>query len=697
MILSSCCKNDLNVLKQQLKAFLPTTPVAKGDTERRWERRNILQALTALQCPPLTASESLFQGKRIHDLLIRHGFETDVFLVNNLLSVYASYVLPSEASHLFNSMPKRNVVSWTTMISCHAQNASGDIAFDFFHRMQGEGIEPNHVTLVSLLSACCNPDFAQRGNLLHSLLVESGSESHMIVGTALVRMYCDCSTLENAHSLFTTLSKKDAMSWAILISAYAHHDIGHAAIALFYQMQQEGMMPNNYIYNKLINACATVPSLKEGQRAHSRVVGGELKQCIFVQNSLVDMYAKCGSLDLAQKIFMNILKKDLVSWNTIITAFAQYGLADEVFKHFDVLKVEGFKPDEYTFSCLLSVCTTLGDANLGHNIHEEIKEAGLECRLPVMNALLDMYSKCGSLEEAHKLFDKMGPSNGVSQNTMIPGCMREKQRDAPVLKPFSCVPRRDVFSWTALIQGYVQYGHHYEALDFFLKMQQEGVRPNHVTFGVIVGACAGVLDVEIGRVVHLNIIENRYETDVNTGNALVDMYARCGNLKDAREVFDNMPFRDAVSWNALIGGYAEHGKAREAFDVSLYMQSAGIRQDEFTFSCVLTACRHAGMIGEACYFFIHMVRTKRVTASVHHCASIVDLLGRAGCLHEAEDFINRIPFQPNIVVLISFLSACKSHSNTDLAEQLSGHVVDLAPTNVAAHVLLSNIFYEAQD
>ncbi|KAI5066826.1 hypothetical protein GOP47_0017354 [Adiantum capillus-veneris] len=436
------------------------------------------------------------KGRRGYGIEVRssrHGLETDVPLLNNVLNLYASCGLRSEASHLFNNMPKRDVVSWTTMISCQAQQPSGDAAFDLFHRMQRKGIEPNDFTIVSLLSLCSNPTFAQGGSLLHSLLVEKGSELHVIPSTALVRMYCDCSSLENAHSLFASLNEKDVRSWAILISAYAQHDNSQEAMALFEQMQQEAMMPNNYIYNKLINACAAAPSLEEGQRAHSRVVGTEFEQCIFVKNSLVDMYAKCGSLEFAQEIFTRMSKKDLISWNTIITAFAQYGRTDEVFKHFENLKVEGLKPDEYTFSCLLSVCTSLGDVNLGSNIHEEVRNAGLECRIPVMNALLDMYSKC--------------------------------------------------------------------------------------------------------------------------------------------------------------------------------------------------------MIGEACHFFIHMVRYSHVAASVCHCASIVDLLCRAGCLDEAEDFAGRIPFQPNIVILLSFLSACKSHSNADLAEQVSAHVVDLAPTNTAAHILLSNIFY----
>ncbi|KAH7287406.1 hypothetical protein KP509_32G054700 [Ceratopteris richardii] len=649
-----------------------------------------MEALAALQLPGISSSHCVLQNKVIHNHLVKHGLETEVFLINNLISIYLSLGMLSEASQVFNSAPKRNVVSWTILISYEAQHGCSKVAFAYFHRMQEDGIKPNKVTIISLLSACCNPEFRQRGSLLHVFLVEDGYETHMVAGTALVRMYCNCSTLENAYRLFIALEEKDNMSWAILISAHVQHEYGDNAILLYKQMLQEGTLPNNYIYNKVFNACSIIPDLSEGLKSHARIIGSQFEQCIYVNNALVDMYAKCRSLESAHKIFMNMPRKDLVSWNVIMTAFAQYGLGDLVFKHFNELKAIGLKPDEYTYSCLLTVCMSLEDISLGRSVHEEIRKAGLECRLPVANALLDMYSKSGCFEEAHRLFDKMRPRNNASEigmGTRSVLFISSKQDH----KLFSHGSGRDVFSWTALIQGYTQYGHHHDALDFFLDMQMEGVRPNHVTFGVAVNACAGLLDVEIGNIVHMSIIQDGYEDDVSIGNALIDMYARCGNLEDAHRVFSGMPNRDSVSWNVMIGSYAEHGKVMDAFNVSLEMESAGMGPDEFTFSCILTGCRHAGMVSDACHFFNHMIRYNHVTASAHHYASIIDLLGRAGQLHEAEDLVNRIPFQPNIVVFMSFLSACKSHSHIDLAHEFSDHMIGLAPTNVAAHVLLSNI------
>lgn len=662
-----------------------------NNTNRIWERRQLMEALSALHRPILPATQALLEGKRLHDLIIRHGFDLELFLVNNLLSIYATCGLLAEACHLFNRIPKKNVVSWTTMIAGHAQHGHGKKAFDLFHDMQKDGVKPNQVTFVSLLSACCNPDFHCRGNFVHFLVVENGLESHVIVGTALVRMYCNCSTLENAYHVFNNLLVRDVVSWTIMIAAYVKHEHGHEAMDLFGQMQHEGMMPNHYTYNIIINACATIPSLDEGQKVHARIVRTQYQYCLYVGNALLDMYAKCGSLEIAHKLFMQLPKRDLVSWNAMITAFTQHGNFKEVFKYFKKLNLEGFKPDQFTYSCILSVCTSLKDLSLGKDIHEQIRKAGLESELAVVNALLDMYAKCGCMEEAHKLFDKMGTRDEVSWMAMITGCVRHRP-DKEALEFFDHMPRRDVFSWTAMIQGYVQHGNHSQALEFFVQMQVEGIRPNHITFGTVIGACAGLLDIEKGREVHVNIVKEGYQSDVNVGNALVDMYSRCGSLSDAHRVFDGMPKRDAVSWNVMIGGYAEHGNGKEAFEVFQQMQSAGIKPDEFTFSSILSACRHAGLVGEACHYFNHMLGSNGITPSVHHYASIIDLLGRAGCLHEAEDFINRIPFQPNIVVLMSLLSACKSHADTDLAGRFSDHMLKLEPTNAAAHVLLSNIF-----
>jgi pentatricopeptide repeat protein len=254
------------------------------------------------------------------------------------------------------------------------------------------------------------------------------------------------------------------------------------------------------------------------------------------------------------------------------------------------------------------------------------------------------------------------------------------------------MPKKDVLSWTAMIQGYVQYGHHDRALEFFSRMQIEGVSPNHITFGTVIGATAGLLDLELGREVHSSIINDGFQSDLNIGNALIDMYSRCGSLIDARTVFNGMPNRDAVTWNVMIGCCADHGNGEDVFELSQQMDGDGFEPDEFTVSSILSACRHAGMVCEACFYLSHALQSYDVMPSVHHYASMVDLLGRVGCLYQAAYFLNRIPFQPNVVVLMSFLSACKSHADADLAELFSDEMLNLASENMAAHVLLYNIF-----
>ncbi|KAJ7551429.1 hypothetical protein O6H91_06G015100 [Diphasiastrum complanatum] len=273
------------------------------------------------------------------------------------------------------------------------------------------------------------------------------------------------------------------------------------------------------------------------------------------------------------------------------------------------------------------------------------------------------YAKCGCTEDARELFDNMS--------------------------------ERNVVSWNAMIAGYAQNGLGKEALALYEQMKQEGMQLNNVTCVLLLKACASLAALEQGKQLHSEIIKRGFQSDVVVCSTLVDMYAKCGCTEDARELLDNMSERDVVSWTAMIAGYAQNGLAQEALALFEQMQREGTKPDEVTYISILSACAHSGLLDQGRYVFDSMCRNHGVTPTKEHYACMVDLLGRAGCLADADLFINKMPIQPDSVVWMTLLGAARNHGHVEIGRRAFDRVVKLEPKNAAPYVLLSNIYAAA--
>jgi pentatricopeptide repeat protein len=275
-----------------------------------------------------------------------------------------------------------------------------------------------------------------------------------------------------------------------------------------------------------------------------------------------------------------------------------------------------------------------------------------------------MYAKCGNVNIAHKLFERM--------------------------------PKQDVVSWTAIIAAYSQNGHPHEALAFFNEMQVQGIKPNSITIVSVLPACAHLLALEQGKQIHGYAIRSGFESDVVVGTGLVNMYAKCGNVNIAHKLFERMPEQDVVSWNAMILAYGIHGHGEDALALFSQMQQTGTKPDHITFTAILTACSHAGLVDQGWQYFECMKSDYGLAPKLEHYACLVDLLGRAGHLDEAHDIIKKMPLEPNANVWGALLGACRIHCNIELGEQAAKHLFELEPNNAGYYVLLSNIYAEAR-
>eukprot|EP01018_Ginkgo_biloba_P039032 Gb_40503 [translate_table: standard] len=751
-------------------------------------------------CAQLSA---LQRGKEVHDCIIKSGFESDVCVANALIDMYGKCGSLEDARQLFDKMSQRDVVSWNAAIAGYMHYGHANEGLKLFQHMQLTGMKPNSVTIATVLLACFHSAGLQLGKEIHDYVIRNGLDFEFVMGNALMDMYAKCGRVHYARQVFDKMLQRDMVSWKAMIAGYSQRGCSEDALELFRQMQEAGLKPDSPIIVAVLTACAQSGALREGKEIHAYIMRSGLESDVFVGNTLIDMYAKSQRIESAQRVFEKIPQKDLVSWNVMITGFAQNGHIDDALKLFYQMPLAGVKPDIITWNALIAAYAHLGcgDEALrvfqqmqktgitpntiswtvmiagnaqcrhdekafwlfhqmqlagvksdcvtiatvlqacihvpalkqGKEIHACILKGGYESELFLENALIDMYAKCGSIEDSRHVFDKILQRDRVSWNTMIAGYAQKGHGDEAFklfdemqmagLKPCMITwnalisgyaqngngskalklirqmhlagSKPNLISWTAMIAGYAHSGQGNEALKLFRQMQQAGLKCDTVTLMSVLPACAHLPSLEQGKEVHNYILRHGFESDIFMGNALIDMYAKCGSIENAHLIFDKMSQRNFVSWTTMIMGYAMHGQGECALKLFLQMQQAGLRPDHITFIGVLSACSHAGLVAEGCRYFDLMSRDYGITPSMEHHACMVDLLGRAGRLDEAHDFINKMPVEPNASVWGALLGACRVHGNTELGKLVAEHLFKLEPKNAGYYVLLSNIYAAA--
>lgn len=462
-------------------------------------------------------------------------------------------------------------------------------------------------------------------------------------------------------------------------------------------MLARGARPDAYTFPPLLKAVvaergAVPPSV--GDSVHAHVVKFGLELNAHVASSLVLMYAARGD-GVTARALLDVQPArgggTPVVWNALMSGHKrrrQFRLSCCSF--LDMVRA-GVVATPVTYITVLSACGKGNDVLLGMQLHKRIIESGVLPDLKVENALVDMYAECGEMEAAWDLFEGMQVRNIVSWTSVISGCVRLGQVDrARVL--FDRMPERDTVSWTAMIDGYVQAGQFRGALEMFREMQLSKVRADEFTMVSIVTACAQLGALETGEWARIYMNRHGIKMDTFVGNALIDMYSKCGSIERAMDVFNEMHSRDKFTWTAVILGLAVNGHGEEAIDMFDRMLRAFEAPDEVTFIGVLTACTHAGLVDKGRDFFLSMTVTYRIAPNVIHYGCIIDLLGRAGKLREALETIGKMPMKPSSAIWGTLLAACRVHGNSEIGELAAERLLELDPENSMAYVLLSNLY-----
>ncbi|KAK9138954.1 hypothetical protein Sjap_009548 [Stephania japonica] len=472
-------------------------------------------------------------------------------------------------------------------------------------------------------------------------------------------------------------------------------------LGVFREMWVDGVRPNRFTLSCVLKCCAGLKEFDVGEGVHGWLLRNWVDVDIVLGNSLVDLYAKSGKLEYARAVFESMPEKDIVScnimiglyvdtrdldesidlfrkmacrdvasWNSIISGLLRNGcnrLALELL--YEMVEL-GNVFSEVTFSIALILAGSLSFLELGEQMHCKILKIGFDRNRIVRSSLIDMYCKCGEMEMAVKVLGAIKPQ---ALHSSVSGML-----DATI-------------SWSSIVSGYVQNGSIECAFELFRRMIREGVEVNQVTLTSMTLACAGSGIIEQGRQIHALIEKQGHKPDNFLLSAIVDMYAKCGSLDDALSTFYQTTSRNTVLWTSVISACALHGQGEEAIQLFQQMLNERITPNEVTFLSILSGCGRSGLVEEGCAYFRSMQEDYGIVPRMEHFTCIVDLLGRAGLLEKAKEFIYENGISDQMGVWRAFLSACKVYKNIGLAKWASDQLLKLEPRNESSYVLLSNI------
>lgn len=525
----------------------------------------------------------------------------------------------------------------------------------------------SRTALLELIKGCGKQKDLVKGSSLHANIRGQGLlKDDVTLGNALLSMYVKCGAIAKAQETFDELPQRNLVTWNALITGYVQNGLANEALKCYEWMREEDIAPNGVTLLCTLKACGSLVALEKGEEIHAEISRqGLLETEIMVGNALLDMYVKCGDFGKAQGLFDKLPSRNVVTWNTLISGFAQHRLGKVALDYFERMLNEGVSPDSITFICALKACGSLVDADKGQEIHSEVRKHGLsEKDAKIGTALVDMYAKCAQLSKAKEVFDGL--------------------------------KARNVVTWNALISGYVQHGQADEALCFFERMQDEGISPSEVTYICALNACGIAGASRKGEEIHLEAgRQGLLEQNNALRNAVVDMYAKCGELTKAQKVLNEHPVRSVATWTALMAGYAQIGNAKVVFDSYTRMTAEGVVPDAVAFVVLLTACSHAGLIDEAQMYFDIMTSVFKLSPTVEHRACMVDNFGRAGHFEKAISMVETVPPSDRLLLWSALIGACREGVNVEMGRWAFEHAVKLDEKFETGYIYMSNIYASA--
>ncbi|GMI65183.1 mitochondrial RNA editing factor 29 [Hibiscus trionum] len=606
-----------------------------------------MMKVAVIQKPPLSSPPStikliqiskpeklLEQTRQIHALMVKTHFNDA-----NKLSPAAQFNL---------------------LITSYTQNSQPHTALDIYAYLRRMDHEVDNFMLPAVLKACSFVSMARLGKEIHGFAVKSGLTEDVFVSNALIQMYSECDSVVSSSLLFDNMRERDDVSWSTMIRCYVRNKLHREALETIRKMQILQIRPSEVAMISMVTLFADLMDNEMGKVMHAYATRNLEKMGVYLATAFVHMYARSGNLASARLLFDGLNQKSIASWTAMIAGYIHCNELEEGMKLFARMIEERNKPNEITLLSLVVECGFVGALELGKQLHVYIVRSEICISLALATALVDMYGKCGEIKNAKAVFDS--------------------------------VKNKDVMIWSAMIAAYARTRYTDHAFDLFVKMRDNGVTPNQVTMATMLSLCAEVGAHDMGKWVHTVIRRQVVKMDTILKTALLEMYAKCGDIDGAWKLFREAKDRDISMWNTMMAGFGMHGCGKEALELLFEMGSVGARPNDITFIGLLHACSHAGLVEEGKLMFEKMVHEFGLVPKIEHYGCMVDLLGRAGHLDEAYEIIKNMPIRANAIIWSALLAACKLHQNAVLGEIAARQLVYLEPQNCGYNVSMSNIY-----
>lgn len=521
----------------------------------------------------------------------------------------------------------------------------------------------------SILRHCVASANSRKAKTIHAKLIKTSKhDSHsLFIHNHLINAYVKCGLIANALQLFDEMPDKNVVSWTVLIAGFAQKGFPTETLSLFSDMHRSSTRPNEFTFVSVLQACSFAQSLDLicAFQVLALVIKFGFGNNVYLVNAFLTTLIRHGKLNEAIEVFEGCFVRDSVSWNAILDGFLKFSCRD-IPGLWRRMIAEGIKPDEFALATVLTGLAELSNLETGLQVHAHLIKSGYGSERCAGNALVDMYLKSQKLNDGFAAFEE--------------------------------IPSKDVCSWTQIAAGCLNCGEAMEALRVIGEMRRAGIKPNKFTLATGLNACASLSSLDEGKKIQgLMTKLGDEDIDICVDNALLDMYAKCGQMDGAMRVFEAMPERSVVSWTTMIMGYAQNGESEQALKIFEEMRVQGERPNHITLICVLYACSQGGYIDRGLKYLSSMSSEYEVVPREDHYVCVVNLLGRAGRIREAEELILRFPFEPSAVVWQTLLGACRLHGDVETAKRAAEGALAVDGNDASTYVLLSNTFADFED
>ncbi|KAH7864576.1 hypothetical protein Vadar_031172 [Vaccinium darrowii] len=668
--------------------------------------------------------------KQVHAHALKMGFHGHEFVQTKLLQMYGRCGCLNDATQLFDTMPVRNLHSWAAILSLYVGHGFFEEAFLLYEELLFGDVGLEFFVFPVVLKICNGLGRGELGRQLHGFVIKNRFVCNIYVGNALIDVYGKCGSLNDAKKVFDGIPERDCVSWNSIVSACTSNGMVYEAleylkrmsdesapnlitwsavigglsqnrydkeaIEVMYKMQADGFEPNAQMLASVLPACARLEKLSLGKEIHGYITRHGIMSNPIVINGLLDVYRRCANM--VKELFIQMkqgIGNDIISWNSMISGYVDNSMFHKALSMYKELLMEGgVQVDSFTLGSAITASTELDSLRIGKEVHSQAIVRSLQSNPFVGRAVVEMYSKYKDLNAAQRAFDEITEKDIVTWNALILGYAHCNQMESipdilKKMKEDGLDP--NIYTWNGIISGHVQNGYYELAMRLFSEMQGSNMRPDIYTVGIILPACSKLATIERGKQVHTHTIRNGYESDVHIGAAVVDMYAKCGNMRHALAAYSRISQPNLISQNAMLTAYALCGHGEEGIDFFLRMLQYGFKPDSITFLSVLSSCVHVGSVERGREFFNLMV-DYNVRPTLKHCTCMVDLLSCAGQIHQAYEVIQEMPMDPDSVIWGALLGGCVMWGNVDVGEIAAERLIKLEPDNTGNYVMLTNLY-----